>query len=168
MGDFQSFQISSLKRFGMEEGPMYYVIRGCRSTIIDRHGMKHPWSDPARNTGTDSMWRAARLNSKHSAAVVLMQTKQSMAVYNLWQMGGRLADPAWLRDFPRKETECGLLGQAAFSNLFFVTCHRESCWSARAGQYFQPCQSFIQPPVSCACPVASGTTKPTKPTLLVS
>ena len=109
MGDFQSFQISSLKRFGMEEGPMYYVIRGCRSTIIDRHGMKHPWSDPARNTGTDPMWRAARLNSKHSAAVVLMQTKQSMAVYNLWQMGGRLADPAWLRDsFPRKETECGL------------------------------------------------------------
>ena len=82
--------------------------------------------------------------------------------------GVQLAEPAWLRDFPRKETECGLLGQAAFSNLFFVTCHRESCWSARAGQYFQPCQSFIQPPVSCACPVASGTTKPTKHTLLVS
>ena len=102
MGDFQSFQISILKRFGMEEGPMYYVIRGCRSTIIDRHGMKHPWSDPARNTGTDPMWRAARLNSKHSAAVVLMQT-----ICGRWGVG-RLANPVWLRDFPRKETECGL------------------------------------------------------------
>ena len=46
MGDFQSCQMSILKRFGMEEGAMYYVISGCRSWIIDRHGMKHPWSDP--------------------------------------------------------------------------------------------------------------------------
>ena len=111
MGDFQSFQISSLKRFGMEEGPMYYVIRGCRSTIIDRHGMKHPWSDPARNTGTDPMWRAARLNSKHSAAVVLMQTKQSMAVYNLWQMGG------------------GLLGIQLYHTLQLLTTTDTGWWS---------------------------------------
>ena len=26
-----------------------------------------------------------------------------------WELASSLAEPAWLRDFPRKETECGLL-----------------------------------------------------------
>ena len=45
MGDFQSCQMSILKRFGMKEGTMYYVMWGCRSRIIDCLGLKHPWFD---------------------------------------------------------------------------------------------------------------------------
>ena len=40
-----STKVSILKRFGMKEGTMYYVMWGCRSRIIDCLGLKHPWFD---------------------------------------------------------------------------------------------------------------------------
>ena len=88
-------KISILKRFGMKEGTMYYVMWGCRSRIIDCLGLKHPWFDietegrgrresasfePKQHneSGTKSLWFSDRFVAKIAPQVYVQRDVKKM------------------------------------------------------------------------------------------